>query len=70
VVLSGMGRDGAAGAARLRAAGGEVVVQDAESATVWGMPGAVAATGNADAILPPELIARHVGVRSGVLPWR
>ncbi len=60
IVLSGMGRDGAAGAARVAAAGGCVVVQDKESSVVWGMPGAIAATGLADAILSPEGIGRLV----------
>ena len=63
VVLSGMGRDGAIGAASLVDAGGCIVVQDRASSVIWGMPGAVVATGAADAILPPAeiglLIARR-----------
>ena len=58
VVLSGMGRDGADGARVLREAGGSVVVQDQESSVIWGMPGAVAAAGAADAMLPPDAIGR------------
>ncbi|HMS20903.1 chemotaxis-specific protein-glutamate methyltransferase CheB [uncultured Sphingorhabdus sp.] len=58
IVLSGMGNDGAAGAVRLSAAGANVIVQDAESSGVWGMPGAVAKAGLADAILPPPLMSR------------
>ncbi len=60
VVLSGMGRDGAEGAACVSAAGGAVIVQDQSSSVIWGMPGAVAAAGHADAILPPEAIGRLV----------
>lgn len=60
VVLSGMGRDGAEGAACVSAAGGTVIVQDQSSSVIWGMPGAVAAAGHADAILPPEAIGRLV----------
>lgn len=39
-ILTGMGRDGAAGAARLEAAGGRVFVQDADSSLIRGMPAA------------------------------
>ena len=42
VVLSGMGKDGLAGAAAINAAGGIVLAQDKQSSAVWGMPGAVA----------------------------
>jgi two-component system chemotaxis response regulator CheB len=64
VVLSGMGRDGAQGAARLVERGGAILVQDAGSSAVWGMPGAVARAGLASAILPPDEIARRVTLRA------
>ena len=60
VVLSGMGRDGADGAARIVAAGGTILAQDAASSAVWGMPGAVAAAGLASAVLPPDQIAARI----------
>ena len=60
VVLSGMGRDGAEGARRLVEAGARILVQDRESSTIWGMPGAVANAGHASAILPPDEIGRLV----------
>jgi two-component system chemotaxis response regulator CheB len=60
VVLSGMGRDGAEGATCVKARGGCVVVQDQPSSVVWGMPGTVAARGQADAILPPDALGRLI----------
>ncbi len=63
VVLSGMGRDGVEGARRVHELGGCVIAQDQASSVVWGMPGAVAASGVTDAILPPDAIGRLVASR-------
>lgn len=61
VVLTGMGADGARGAAHIRSVGGEVLVQDKDSSVVWGMPGAVVSAGAADSIYPlPELAPQIV----------
>lgn len=59
-VLTGMGHDGLAGARELTAAGARILVQDEESSVVWGMPGAVAAAGLADDVLPLEALADRV----------
>lgn len=40
-VLTGMGRDGCAGAEQVRKSGGRIMIQDKESSVVWGMPGSV-----------------------------
>jgi two-component system, chemotaxis family, protein-glutamate methylesterase/glutaminase len=56
-VLTGMGHDGLRGCQRLRAAGAEIVVQDQATSVVWGMPGAIAADGLADRVLPLPAIA-------------
>ena len=64
VILTGMGRDGVEGAARLVANGGSVIAQDEMSSAVWGMPRAVLEAGFACAILPPEKIARRVASRT------
>lgn len=61
VILSGMGRDGAIGAARLKQAGGTVFAQAPESCVIWGMPGAVAKAGIAAATLNPDAIALMLG---------
>lgn len=60
VVLTGMGQDGLVGARAVAAAGGRVLVQDEASSVVWGMPGAVAGDGIADAALPLEELAARV----------
>jgi two-component system chemotaxis response regulator CheB len=60
VVMTGMGCDGAAGAALLRAGGAPVLVQDEASSVVWGMPGAVVAAGQADAVAPGAELADWV----------
>lgn len=52
IVLTGMGSDGLAGCRAIRAGGGAVFIQDAETSLIWGMPGAVASAGLADKILP------------------
>ncbi|MDX2211445.1 MAG: chemotaxis-specific protein-glutamate methyltransferase CheB [Sphingopyxis sp.] len=57
IVLSGMGRDGAEGAAELHGAGGMILAQAPESCVVWGMPGAVANGGCANAVLNPDAMA-------------
>ena len=58
VVLTGMGSDGADGARAIRAAGGRVLVEDASTCVVYGMPRAVAEQGLADAELAlPDVAA-------------
>lgn len=60
VLLTGMGRDGAAGLLDLHRAGGLTVVQDEESSVVFGMPGEAVRLGAAAHVLPPDAIARYI----------
>ncbi|MGI4746017.1 MAG: chemotaxis-specific protein-glutamate methyltransferase CheB [Janthinobacterium lividum] len=60
VILTGMGRDGAAGARLVVDAGGTVLAQDEASSVVWGMPGAVAREGLCHAVLPVDRIAAKI----------
>lgn len=54
IVLTGMGSDGRSGCEAIKRAGGGVAIQDQESCVVYGMPGAVAASGAFDRILTPQ----------------
>lgn len=63
--LTGMGRDGTAGAAKISECGGTVFAQDRSSSVVWGMPGAVVEAGLANEVLDLDgLAARMQGVCS------
>lgn len=64
VVLTGMGSDGVRGSQCIRAAGGQVIIQDEASSVVWGMPGQVAAAGLADGIYPLEELAGEMERRA------
>ncbi|MCC3247424.1 chemotaxis response regulator protein-glutamate methylesterase [Methylocystis sp. WRRC1] len=61
-VLTGMGRDGAAGLLAIRNAGGRTMVQDEATSIVYGMPKAANDVGGAEVVAPlekiPALLAR------------
>jgi two-component system chemotaxis response regulator CheB len=56
VILTGMGKDGAAGMAQIKAAGGVTIVQDENTSVIYSMPRAVVENGDADFILPLDRI--------------
>jgi len=64
VVLTGMGTDGALGAAAIHDAGGVVLVQNEETSVVWGMPGATVAAGAADEVIALSDIAHRITRRT------
>ena len=66
VVMTGMGADGLLGAQKIREAGGEVIIQDQASSVVWGMPGAISADGQADAVYPLEQLAQEITRRANL----
>jgi two-component system, chemotaxis family, protein-glutamate methylesterase/glutaminase len=52
IILTGMGRDGAAGMQAIKASGGRTLAQDKETSMIFGMPKAVIETGCVDKVLP------------------
>jgi two-component system chemotaxis response regulator CheB len=60
-LLTGMGRDGAAGLLAMRRAGAATIAQDEETSVVYGMPREAALLGAASRILPLEAIGPVLG---------
>lgn len=60
VLLTGMGRDGAAGLLAMRKAGALTIAQDAATSVVYGMPKAAAEIDGASEILPLDAIGRRI----------
>lgn len=60
VVLTGKGKDGAAGSLRVHRAGGIVLAQNQATSLHFGMPGAAAGAGGVDQTLPLAAIAPRI----------
>ncbi len=63
VMLTGMGKDGAAALKRMRDAGAQTIVQDERTSVVWGMPGEAFKLGAAEVTtgltaIPGEILAK------------
>ena len=60
VVLTGMGSDGRAGAAWIKARGGCILTEAEETCVVYGMPRSVVEAGLSDAAVPLDAMARTI----------
>ena len=60
VVLTGMGDDGAKGVKAIKEAGGMVLAESADTAVIYGMPGAAVRTGAVDRSLPLRQLSERI----------
>jgi len=70
VLLTGMGRDGAAGLKALREAGWWTIAQDRASSVVWGMPGEAVKLGGASEVLAVTRIGEAIAGAFERKGWR
>ncbi len=60
VVMTGMGSDGTRGCTHVHEAGGTLLIQNRATSTIWGMPGAIAASGLPYTEYPLDQLARQI----------
>jgi len=65
VILTGMGKDGAAGLLAMKRAGAQTIAQDEASCVVFGMPREAIALGGADEVAPLWQISERILARLG-----
>ncbi|EIZ81283.1 response regulator receiver modulated CheB methylesterase [Novosphingobium sp. Rr 2-17] len=63
VLMTGMGNDGASAMTKLKALGGTTLAESADSAVIWGMPGALVAAGGASTVAPLDRLAAELLAR-------
>ncbi|MDA0734665.1 MAG: chemotaxis response regulator protein-glutamate methylesterase [Chloroflexi bacterium] len=60
VVLTGMGSDGTIGSSHIKKAGGQVIVEDESTCSIYGMPKSIVDAGYADKIVPLNKMAQEI----------
>jgi two-component system chemotaxis response regulator CheB len=60
IILTGMGKDGSEGLAFIKKENGKVIVEDASTSVIFGMPKAAIGTGYVDKVVPLHDIAREI----------
>ena len=60
VILTGMGRDGMEGMARIKASGGKTIVEHESTCVIYGMPKAVIEQGLADIVVPLHEVGKNI----------
>jgi two-component system chemotaxis response regulator CheB len=65
VILTGMGRDGAAGLLEMKRAGARTLAQDEASCVVFGMPREAIALGAADEVVPLDTMSERILANAG-----
>lgn len=65
VILTGMGKDGAAGMVEIKKQGGSTLAQDEETSVIFSMPRAAIQAGAADRVLPLQRIAGAITALCG-----
>lgn len=69
IILTGMGKDGAAGFMSIKEAGGYTLAQNKETCVVYGMPGYAVSSGVVDEVLSPEEIVDVINKIVKVKKW-
>ncbi|MBP7791581.1 MAG: chemotaxis response regulator protein-glutamate methylesterase [Candidatus Goldbacteria bacterium] len=62
VILTGMGKDGTAGAEKIKEKGGRVIAQDKETSVIFGMPRIAIEKGVVDVVAPLQKISEIINV--------
>ncbi len=60
VIMTGMGRDGAAGLSEMKRSGATTLAQDEKSSVVWGMPGTAIERGYVDEVISLQAISQRL----------